>query len=143
MKKNILFREFLKRQKKDIQPIYKLSPKDIMRLLKFIETSPFNNDMCCLWNGYMYSNIYKKIYAYFLLNNKNMQLHRILYINYIGKLGRSEYMTLSCKSGRQCCNINHLAKKKKKKILNPSMIHIINRSIATEEEKKRLTVIFD
>ena len=49
---NILI-ELIDFQLKNIPLEYKLSRNDIMRIRKKISTSMFNNDKCCVWEGYI------------------------------------------------------------------------------------------
>ena len=55
-------------------------------------------------------------YINFYFKGKKCALHRLLYLNYVGKLENKEYLKYKCKNKGVCCNINHFNKITKKKI---------------------------
>ena len=114
MNNNILI-ELLNKQLKHIDITKKLSYNDLKRISNNVSTSLFDTE-CCLWKGYITTiNKYDedaKEHAYinFFYNKKKFSLHRLLYINYIGELDKSEYIKFSCENKGKCCNINHFYK---------------------------------
>lgn len=102
--------ELLKRQLSNVPEEYKLKKSDLKRILKYIDTSLFDKDTCCLWKGYITNN--KGLYINFYFNKKKVALHRLLYINFIGELYENNYLTYSCCNKGKCCNINHIEIKK-------------------------------
>jgi hypothetical protein len=90
-----------------------LSEKDLRRIIT--RTGGIYNDTneCILWNGYITHN--KIDYINFYFKGKKCALHRLLYVNFKGKLNDNDYLEYICqnKSNRgKCCNINHIIKKK-------------------------------
>lgn len=116
MNNNILI-ELLNKQLKHIDITKKLSYNDLKRISNNVSTSLFDTE-CCSWKGYITTiNKYDedaKEHAYinFFHNKKKFSLHRLLYINYIGELDKSEYIKFSCENKGKCCNINHFYKAK-------------------------------
>jgi hypothetical protein len=121
MNNNILI-ELIEKQLKDIDLTKKLLYKDLKRISNNVSTSLFGSE-CCLWKGYITTintdsskqdlepnndNLYA--YINFFHNKKKFSLHRLLYINYIGELDKSEYIKFSCDNKGKCCNINHFSK---------------------------------
>jgi hypothetical protein len=90
-----------------------LTEKDLKRIIT--RTGGIYNDTneCILWNGYITHN--KIDYINFYFKGKKCALHRLLYVNFKGKLNDNDYLEFICKDkynrGR-CCNINHIMKKK-------------------------------
>ena len=98
---------------------------------------------CCLWKGYITTintesskqdlepnndNLYA--YINFFYNKKKFSLHRLLYINYIGELDKSEYIKFSCDNKGKCCNINHFSK--------ANQDNIVIKNIDSENSKKNI-----
>lgn len=107
----------LDKQLPNILKEYKLSESDFKRILKYTNTSIFNDTDCCLWEGSIVKNKGKYINFYF--NKKKFALHRLLYINFINNLDKNVYLSYTCKNPGKCCNINHIKiKKNQKKIQN-------------------------
>ncbi len=117
---NILLKELLSKQLKNISADKKLSYNDIIRINKFINVSIFDQERCSLWNGYVTNekNKTKGTYINFYFNKKKIALHRLLYINYIGEISNEEYIKFSCENKGKCCNINHMKKYLYSKNLN-------------------------
>ena len=113
MNNNILI-ELIEKQLKDINLTKKLLYNDLKRISNNVSISLFGSE-CCSWKGYI-TTINKEEqndnYAYinFFHNKKKFSLHRLLYINYIGELDKSEYIKFSCDNKGKCCNINHFSK---------------------------------
>jgi len=110
--KNELLNELMSNQIKDIDVDKKLKYTDMKRICKYISTSIFDKNMCCIWNGYVtnINNINKGVYINFYFGNKKIALHRLLYINFVEKLADDEYLKYNCDNKGKCCNINHLRK---------------------------------
>lgn len=107
-----LFEDLINNQKKDIPIDWKLSISDMKRICKYINTSIFDEKVCCIWNGYI-TNIHnsnKGTYVNFYFQNKKVALHRLLYSNYVSPLQTNEYLKCNCPNKGVCCNINHYEK---------------------------------
>ncbi len=90
-----------------------LSEKDLKRILNRTGGIINTTNECILWKGYITHN--KIDYINFYFKGKKCALHRILYINFKGKLNDSDYLEFICpdKSNKgKCCNINHIVKKR-------------------------------
>jgi hypothetical protein len=48
----------------------------------------------------------------FYFNGKKCALHRLLYVNFRGKLNDNDYLYFNCNNKGKCCNINHFSKKR-------------------------------
>ncbi len=99
-----------------------LSEKDLRRIINRTGGIFNTSNECILWNGYI---TYNKInYINFYFNGKKCALHRLLYINFKGRLYDNDYLEFICsnKSNRgKCCNINHIIKKRNNNnILSPN-----------------------
>jgi hypothetical protein len=88
----------------------KLSEKDLKRILTRTGGIYNDNNECIIWNGYITHN--KIDYVNFYFNGKKCALHRLLYINFKGKLNDNDYLEYICENKGKCCNINHIFKKK-------------------------------
>lgn len=113
MNNNILI-ELIEKQLKDIDLTKKLLYNDLKRISNNVSISLFGSE-CCSWKGYITTINKEELndnYAYinFFHNKKKFSLHRLLYINYIGELDKSEYIKFSCDNKGKCCNINHFSK---------------------------------
>ena len=106
--KKILLEELISKQKKYIQDVYLLNYRDLNRLVKHIETSIFSNE-CCIWKGYIIQRN-DKFYINFFYKGNKINLSRLLYHNFVGKLDDSEYIRNNCENGGKCCNVNHYIK---------------------------------
>jgi hypothetical protein len=94
-----------------------LSEKDLKRIYNRTGGIINNTNECILWNGYITHN--KIDYINFYFNGKKCALHRLLYINFKGKINDNDYLEYICNNKGICCNINHIIKKKdNKKIIN-------------------------
>jgi hypothetical protein len=108
--KNDILNELIDKQKKDVYFNKKLSYRDLNRIIKYIDISIFGNE-CCIWNGYISSTQQEKNhYINFFFKNKKTNLQKLLYVNYVGKIDKRDYIKYSCKNGGKCCNINHFIK---------------------------------
>ncbi len=99
-----------------------LSEKDLKRIINRTGGIFNTSNECILWNGYITHN--KIDYINFYFNGKKCALHRLLYVNFKGKLNDNDYLEFICsnKSNRgKCCNINHIIKKRNNNnILSPN-----------------------
>ncbi len=111
---NEIFKELIKRQLPDAPPQWKLNINDMKRICKYIDTSIFDKNNCCIWNGYItnMNNSNKGTYVNFYFRNKKVALHRLLYSNFVAPLDSSEYLKFNCENKGVCCNINHYEKYK-------------------------------
>lgn len=115
---NKLLQELLTRQIRGVPADKKLQYSDLKRICKYIDTSIFSEDECCLWKGYItnMNNSNKGTYINFYFRNKKVALHRLLYLNFVEGLEQDEYLKFSCDNKGKCCNINHLKRFKYQKV---------------------------
>ena len=148
--KNKLLTELCVKQRKKADKKYFLELKDLIRLLKNIDYSIFNNTECILWKGYLTKcNNQKSCYINFYLKKRKLALHRILYINYIDDLDDKHYLKYTCKNSGKCCNLNHIIKVydnvddnkfKQSDISDISNVNISNINIISTEEKSNIII---
>lgn len=107
-----ILNELLSKQLKNISSDKKLQYADLKRISKYISTSVFDENQCCIWNGYVTNtnNMNKGIYINFFFRGNKVALHRLLYSNFIGELSPCEYLKFTCENKGKCCNILHLKK---------------------------------
>jgi hypothetical protein len=115
-KKKILD-ELISKQLKTVNLERKLYNKDLRRIVKYIDMTIFDENKCCMWNGYVTNeaNAKRGTYVNFFFRNKKVALHRLLYENFVGVLGEENYLKFSCddyENCGKCCNINHMIKYK-------------------------------
>lgn len=135
--------ELISKQLEDVPLNYKLSYSDIKRLSKNLDTSIFGED-CSIWKGFVNMKSNNKKYVNFYFRKKKIAINRILYLNYIGELDSSEYLSYSCENQGTCCNINHIHIKNNninKKIKKTMKIEEDNNPKPKIIEKKQ--IIFD
>lgn len=117
LEKKKFLKELVNNQLKNVPQNRRLIYKDLARITKYIETSIFDEDECCIWDGYVTNakNAKKGTYINFFFRNKKVALHRLLYENFVESLGDDYYLKFSCKDDEnkgKCCNINHMTKYK-------------------------------
>lgn len=117
LEKKKFLRELVSHQLKNVPPNRRLIYKDLARITKYIESSIFDEDDCCIWDGYVTNakNAKKGTYINFFFRNKKVALHRLLYENFVDKLGDDYYLKFSCENEEnkgKCCNVNHMIKYK-------------------------------
>jgi hypothetical protein len=142
--KNKLLTELCLKQRKKADKKYFLELNDIIRLLKNIDNSIFNQDDCVIWKGYLTKcNNNKSCYVNFYLKKRKLALHRILYINFIDDLDVKHYLKFTCDNPGKCCNINHIVKVCDDIIENiPNIItNIINPDISNDISNNQLNNI--
>ena len=109
-------KELILYQLKNIPANRRLLYKDLSRISKYIGSSIFDEEKCCIWEGYVTNakNVKKGTYINFFFRNKKVALHRLLYENFIGSLGDDYYLKFSCENDNKgkCCNIKHMIKYK-------------------------------
>jgi hypothetical protein len=115
-KKKIL-EELTTKQLKNIPIERKLYYKDLRRIIKYIDNSIFDDDVCSLWNVFVTneSNSKRGTYVNFFFRGKKVALHRLLFENFIGPLGEDYYLKFSCDdmcNNGKCCNVVHMIKYK-------------------------------
>lgn len=110
------------------------------RICKYINNSIFDEDECCLWNGYItnINNTNKGTYVNFYFRNKKVALHRLLYSNFVAPLSSSEYLKFNCNNKGICCNVNHYEKYKYSKITD---IKRDKRKRENKKETKKITIV--
>lgn len=115
-----IFKELIKKQLKNVPPVWKLKISDMKRICKYIDTSIFHDSDCCMWKGYItnMNNQNKGTYVNFYFKNKKVALHRLLYSNFVAPLDSSEYLKFNCNNKGVCCNVNHYEKYKYSKVNN-------------------------
>ena len=112
MKNLDLLNDMLKKQLKTVPSDKKLKYNDLKRLCKYINNNIFDENKCCIWNGYVtnMNNENKGVYINFYFKGKKAALHRLLYINFVQNLTDDEYLKFTCDNKGKCCNITHLNK---------------------------------
>ena len=106
--KNQIMVQMLQYQKKNLPYGMKLDVNDIKRIIENIDNSPFDENDCCIWNGYITNSNEKCKYINFYFKHRKIALHRLLYINYVGMLEDKNYLKFTCPNKGICCNINHI-----------------------------------
>jgi len=105
MKKNKLLDELINKQRKNIPISVLFSYNDLVRIVKNIDKSIFDNT-CTIWKGFVHS--YKNnYYINFFFKGSKKNFPKLLYYNFIGNIKDSEYIKSICANGGKCCNINH------------------------------------
>ena len=119
---NEIFKELIRYQLPDVPYQWKLNINDMKRICKYIDTSIFDRNNCCIWNGYItnMNNSNKGTYVNFYFKNKKVALHRLLYSNFMAPLDSSEYLKFNCENKGICCNVYHYEKYKYSKNYNMS-----------------------
>ena len=135
---NDIFKELIKKQIPETPSQWKLQINDMKRICKYITTSIFDEDNCCLWNGYItnINNTNKGTYVNFYFRNKKVALHRLLYSNFVAPLDSSEYLKFNCDNKGICCNVNHYEKYKYTKNDYP-----VKKVPTSKEHKKNKEII--
>ena len=143
-------RELLDKQIKVLDNTKKLQFSDLKRISKYIDSSIFNEDNCCLWTGYVTNekNTNKGTYINFYYRKKKVALHRLLYINFVEELDNTDYLKFSCPNKGKCCNVNHMKKFKYHNFENieenvSTKNKIIKKQIDEDFEKDDLIIRFD
>ena len=131
IKNNLIFKEMINKQLKDVDPLKKFKLNDLHRICKYVHSSIFSKDSCCVWTGYITNkyNLVKGTYINFYFKNKKLALHRLLYINFVESLANDEYIKFTCNNKGICCNVNHLKKhkyNKKNKVENDEPQNAVN-----------------
>ena len=139
---NEIFKELITKQLPDVPTQWKLNINDMKRICKYIKTSIFDENYCCMWNGYItnMNNSNKGTYVNFYFRNKKVALHRLLYSNFVAPLDSSEYLKFNCDNKGICCNINHYEKYKYTKN-NMSSKGDIKKRNETKKETKNVTIV--
>lgn len=105
--------ELKNRQIENIPGEKKLRSKDITKIVKNTNTSIFDLNRCCLWNGYITRSNNKGSYInFYFKNKKKTALHRLIYANFKESLGDDSYIRYTCENKGVCCNIHHMVKYK-------------------------------
>lgn len=147
-------KELITNQLKTVQSNRRLIYKDLARITKYINSSIFDDDTCCIWDGYVTNakNSKKGTYINFFFRNKKVALHRLLYENFIGPLGDDYYLKFSCENEEnkgKCCNVNHMLKYKYNLNIEDDAIVPENKQLETNKKQllkissDELTIEFD
>lgn len=117
LEKRKYLKELVTNQLKTVPPNRRLIHKDLARITKYVDSSIFDEEKCCIWDGYVTNakNAKKGTYINFFFRNKKVALHRLLYENFVGPLGDDYYLKFSCddeENKGKCCNVNHMLKYK-------------------------------
>lgn len=99
-----IYRELVERQLSDVDEEYVLRPKDLERISKNLNNSIFGEE-CAPWS----TNKNDK-YVNFYFRRKKIALHRILYINFVGPIDQTDYITFRCENKGLCCCLSCLQK---------------------------------
>lgn len=112
--KKKMLTDLINRQRKTIPIDRKLQYRDMCRIVKYVNSSIFDEEKCCIWTGYVTNlrNAMKGTYINFYFRDKKVALHRLLYDNYVEEMHEDDYLKFSCDNKGMCCNINHLVKYK-------------------------------
>jgi hypothetical protein len=132
-----VLRELLNKQLKNIDMYKKLQFNDIKRISKYLKDSIFG-DKCSIWGGYITNDNDegKGTYINFYFKEKKVALHRLLYTNFVGELGDTEYLKFCCPNKGKCCNINHITKHEyNEKTEKCKQTRIKNRELRDEKNK--------
>lgn len=162
---NEILKELIMKQLKNMPHEKKLQYNDLKRICKYINSSIFDENTCCIWNGYVTNanSFNKGTYINFYFKKKKAALHRLLYCNFIGELADDEYLKFSCENKGRCCNLlhlkkfhyqtkennkksdknrKHLKKNKNNKHINDNL-KIICKETASNNDLSRLRISFD
>jgi hypothetical protein len=107
-----ILKELQDKQIDDVDHDNKLQYSDLKRMCKYVNTSIFDENQCCLWKGYVTNsnNSDKCTYINFYFKKKKTALHRLMYSNFVEKLTSDYYLKFNCENKGKCCNIAHLKK---------------------------------
>jgi hypothetical protein len=150
--RNDIFKELIQNQITQLSPQWKLNINDMKRICKYIHSSIFDPNKCCIWNGYItnINNKNKGTYVNFYFKNKKVALHRLLYSNFVSQLGQDEYIKFNCENKGVCCNINHYKKYKyiknnlqPTKKIQPNVKKNENINIICQHDPTKLIIDFD
>lgn len=110
--KQVILKELLDKQLKNVNYNKKLQYSDIKRVCKYINSSIFHENECSVWTGYVTNekNTHKATYINFFFNKRKVALHRLIYANFIGPLSDHDYLKFTCDNKGKCCNIHHMIK---------------------------------
>jgi hypothetical protein len=110
--KKIWLQELIDNQLTNVRQSKRLYFIDLQNIINNVESSLFNENKCCIWNGkmssmfYPYNNAYMKI----IYKNRKHSLQRLLYENYVGEILHNTYIKYTCNNNKikNCCNIKHM-----------------------------------
>lgn len=111
--KEILLNEMIQKQLPNVPKNWKLTRKDMNRMLEKIKVSIFDPVKCSIWDEANFEKKKRKKGSYinFYFNTGKIALHRLLYSNFIELLQQNEYVKYLCNNKGNCCNVNHLVKR--------------------------------
>jgi|688.fasta_scaffold346285_4 hypothetical protein len=109
MYKKEIFEDLSKHQLKNIDLKYKFTTRELLRLSKYFDETPFNQNKCILSNRYNpKGNAKNRNYISFAIKGIKKTLTRLFYINFIGKLEELENIKYICEHGGYCFNPDHI-----------------------------------
>lgn len=134
---NELLNELLIKQIKGVPQDKKLQYTDLKRVCKYIYSSIFDENNCCLWTGYVTNanNTTKGTYINFYFRKKKAALHRLLYSNFVGELTDNEYLKFNCDNKGMCCTVKHLRKFKYQKKVENTLNESKPKQVKTRDRK--------
>lgn len=142
--KKKFLKELTDNQLKNVNHDRKLHFKDFRRIIKYINSSIFDDTKCCMWDGYVTNDTNSKrgTYVNFFFKNKKVALHRLLYENFVGQLGDDYYLKFSCdeeKNCGKCCNIYHMIKYKYNNLIKNNKIN----TKVNNKKNTKIDIIYD
>jgi len=116
--KKKLLHELTLKQLKNIPQHRRLTYRDLLRIVKHIDSSIFDKKKCCIWNGYVSQSNANSgndsgTYINFFFRGSKVALHRLLFENFVDQIDNGYYIRYTCdtKNKKQiCCNIHHMIK---------------------------------
>ena len=122
--------ELQKPRRNIIDKSIRLEHNDIKRIVNNINSDPFDENDCCIWNGYITKSSNSN-YINFFYKGRKLALHRVLFINYKDNLDDKSYLKYICNNKGICCNINHIIKCNNNDNDNDTKNNINNNNIDT------------
>lgn len=108
--KNQILIQMLQFQRKNLLFKLRLDLEDIRRIVLNINKSIFDDNNCCIWQGYITNTTERSRYINFYFKHRKIALHRLLYINYVGDIDKKNYLKFICQNKGICCNVKHVEK---------------------------------
>ncbi len=127
--------ELQKNRRNLIDKSIRLEHNDIKRIVNNINSDPFDEKECCLWNGYITKSSNSN-YINFFFKGRKLALHRVLFLNYKDNLDEKSYLKYTCNNKGICCNINHIIK-----CNNEIKEIIIDNNKYIEEKKDNINIL--
>tara|TARA_B110000977_G_C11089682_1_gene496226 strand:- start:2222 stop:2659 length:438 start_codon:yes stop_codon:yes gene_type:complete len=135
----VIIQELMKNQLDTVPLNYKLTFGDFKRLSKNLDKSIFDQECSC-WKGFINKKKNNKKYVNFYFRKKKIAINRLLYMNYIGPLEKSSYLSYTCHNNGICCNINHFKIKNSECKISKNIVEHISKKPKLLKDKK---IIFE